>query len=299
MLYPIIDIGSNTVKLSVLDSEKVFAPVPVFFKAVPLGLRGKIHENRLLPEAQEALCSLIAEYKAISSRLTQTPPLAFATASLRGLENAREILQDIENKTGIRVDLIPGESEAYFSFLGARGYHHYKSGFVVDLGGGSTEILSFRGKKVLKCVSLPFGCLTLTRTFFTDGADYEGCRSYIDALLKKNAPRPGGRELLLTGGSAKAVLKYKNTLSGKKNAAIPAKALKEIRENFAAPDSPEKQKLRETLKERFTLVPAAVTVFSAIAEFYRKDSMTVCKCGVREGYLSYHLAGEKKIKKAK
>ena len=46
MLYPIIDIGSNTVKLAVLDEEKLFMQAPVFFKAVPLGLKTKTENGR-------------------------------------------------------------------------------------------------------------------------------------------------------------------------------------------------------------------------------------------------------------
>ena len=111
MLYSIIDIGSNTVKLAVLDGEKIFSPVPVFFKATALGLSSKVENGSLKESAIEELCTLISQYLATARRLTDTTPIAFATASIRGLGNAEEILHRIRTQTGLSVELISGETE--------------------------------------------------------------------------------------------------------------------------------------------------------------------------------------------
>ena len=88
MLYSVIDIGSNTVKLAVLDEERLFFATPAFFKAVPLKLRARAEDGILKQDAVEELCALLKQYASISARLTTTSPLVFATASLRGLKNA-------------------------------------------------------------------------------------------------------------------------------------------------------------------------------------------------------------------
>lgn len=297
MLYPIIDIGSNTVKLAILDEDKIFSQAPVFFKAAPLGLRTKIENNRLKEEAADELCELIDCYVQTAQRLTKTPPIVFATASLRGLENAGEVLRTIRERCKVDAALIDGETEAYYSFLGARGSCPVKGGISVDLGGGSTEILSFRKDRVIHSVSLPFGCLTLYQKFFAEGrSDFDGCSAFVREHLKELAPKMTGNSILLSGGSAKAVLKYKNFLQNKKSFTLGVKQMRKVKSHFDSGAREEKQKIEAVLKDRFRLIPPAVAVFSQIARFYGKDQVFVCRSGVREGCL-FHFLQETKTQK--
>jgi len=290
MLYPIIDIGSNTVKLAVLDADKLFGQAPVFFKAAPLGLKNKTQENRLKDSATNELCKLIESYVETAARLTKIPPIVFATASLRGLENAEEVLQKIRERCKVDATLIDGETEAYFSFLGARGSCPVKGGVSVDLGGGSTEILSFHKDKVIQSVSLPFGCLTLYRTFFSEGkTEFDACCAYVNECLQKFAPKMTGNSILLSGGSAKAVLKYKNFLENKKSFTLGTKQMRRVKNHFETGNGEERAKIESVLKDRFRLIPPAVAVFYQIARFYGKDQVFVCRSGVREGCLFYTL----------
>lgn len=295
MLYPIIDIGSNTVKIAVLDGDNVFSPVPVYFKAVPISLRTKTVTNRLTPEAAEELCRTLKEFALAASRLTDAAPLAFATASLRGLENAPEILRKIREECRFSVELLSGEEEAVCSFLGAKGNRPVKNGISVDLGGGSTEILSFRGGRVTDWTSLPFGCLTLYNAYFTaEPFDRAGCVRLIREALENSAPTFPGAQILLSGGSAKAVLRYKNYLSKKTGNQLRAKDLERIESHYRFGKDAERAYMQNALKDRFRLVMPAVCVFREIARFYRKERFIVCRGGVREGYLFRYLqrAGE-------
>jgi hypothetical protein len=199
-------------------------------------------------------------------------------------------VKTVKEKSGINIEVISGKTEAYYSFLGAKGSASVKGGISVDLGGGSTEILSFRKTKVFSSTSLPFGCLTLYEMFFENGKfDMEGCRAYIKKHLKKYAPRCFGQSLLLSGGSAKAILRYKNILDNKKNFTLQKDHFTKVENHFLEGDEREKKKIEEVLKDRFRLVPPAIAVFSEIASFYRKEQVLVCKSGVREGCLWYHL----------
>ncbi len=286
MLYSVIDIGSNTVKIAVLEEEELFHQMPVFFKAVPLNLRSKVIENRLPDEPVRELSLLIQEFAQISRRLTPNPPIAFATASLRGLENAAEILAEVERKSGVTVRILSGEEEALYSFLGAKGGFSAKAGITVDLGGGSMEILSFCKNKVIDSVSLPFGCLTLYHRFFEEGKnDFDGCCRFVREHLKKSAPKCPGNSILLSGGSAKAVLKYKNILENKKNVSLGNMQMKRVKKHFDRGEPKQKEKIAAILKDRFRLIPPAIAVFSQITAHYRKDQVFVCRYGVREGAL--------------
>ena len=294
MLYPIIDIGSNTVKLSVLDSEQLFTAPPVFFKAQPLGLRSRVADGALLPDAIEELCELLKEYRAIAERLTREEPITFATASLRGLKNQAETVKEIREKTGLVTEVLSGETEAYFSFLGARGGKSHQAGCVVDLGGGSTEILSFRGKKVLKSVSIPFGCLTLYHSYFARGEeDYDSCRKAIRGYFQNDAPVIFGKHVLLSGGSAKAMLKYKNALAERRNSRVTRLQMDHILYHYTHGREQEIEEIRNLLKDRYPLIPPAVCVFQELCDLYGVDEVKVSKNGVREGCLFYHLQKKK------
>lgn len=294
MLYPVIDIGSNTVKIAVLDDENLFKQAPVFFKAVPLNIKSKIVDSRLPQEAIEELSLLIKSFDEIAKRLTSVPPIAFATASLRGLTNMDQVLKRVEEVSGIQVEVIAGETEAYYSFLGARGCVSAKAGISVDLGGGSTELLAFQGNRVVGSVSLPFGCLTLYHAYF-EGEIHKTkeCEEYILSYLNQMAPDLPGNTILLSGGSAKALLRYKNILENKKNCTLTDEHFDLVVNHFYEGDASEKKKIEDILRDRFRLIPPAAAVFSQIMKFYGKDRVLVCRSGVREGCLYHYLEKNK------
>jgi len=290
MLYPVIDIGSNTVKIAVLDEELLFKQAPVFFKAVPLNIKSKIRDLRLPDEAVNELAELIKSFVEIGKRLTKNPPIAFATASLRGLLNMDEVLKRVKEVSGISVEVISGETEAYYSFLGARGCVSAKAGISVDLGGGSTELLAFNGNKVVGSVSLPFGCLTLYHAYFDgDHHNTDACEAFIQKHLAEMAPALPGNNILLSGGSAKAVLRYKNILENKKNCTLTNEHFELVSHHFYNGPSAEKQKIEDVLRDRFRLIPPAAAVFTQIMKYYEKDRVLVCRSGVREGCLFHYL----------
>ncbi len=294
MLYPVIDIGSNTVKIAVLDEEHLFRQAPMFFKAVPLNLKSKIKDGKLGQEDIKELADLILSFREIAQRLTKQPPLAFATASLRGLQNMDQVIRTVKEVSGVHVEVISGETEAYYSFLGAKGCISARSGISVDLGGGSTELLAFVGNRVVGSVSLPFGCLTLYHAFFEDEPHKtRECEAFIRKYLEEMAPELPGNTILLSGGSAKALLRYKNILENKKNCTLTDEHFTLVSNHFYDGDAGEKKKIEEILRDRFRLVPPAAAVFSQIMKFYGKDRVLVCRSGVREGCLYHYLEKNK------
>ena len=296
MLYPIIDVGSNTVKLSVLDEEKIFSAAPVFFKAVPMCLSAAVVNGELPDDVTGRLCEQLREYASISSRLTQNPPLAFATAALRSVTNREAVLDRIQNETKIRIEVLSGEQEAYYSFLGAIGNRDNLSGVTVDMGGGSTEILAFKKGEVLNSVSLPMGCITLFNGYFADGRkSIVPCREEIRSRLSQ-APALPGSSVLLSGGSAKAILCYKNMLDKRNNMQLSRRQMEKVLWHFDHGSEKEHEKVKNVLRDRFRLVPPAVAVFTEILAHYGKEHALVCRSGVREGRLKAYLM-EKNQKK--
>ena len=127
-------------------------------------------------------------------------------------------------------------------------------------------------------------------TYFENGENRFGeCRAFIRSMLASKAPQKIKGELLLCGGSAKAVLKYKNLLENKNNPVIGARQMRSVYRHCQDPASNGYEKMESILKERFRLVPAALAVFEELLDFYALPCARVSKSGVREGRLYAHL----------
>ena len=88
-----------------------------------------------------------------------------STASLRLISNKNEVLEEIERRTGIFVDLISGLEEAKLDFIGATLFTDLDEGVLIDIGGGSTELVSFQDGEMLESFSMPIGSLNTYNRF--------------------------------------------------------------------------------------------------------------------------------------
>ena len=170
MRLGVLDIGSNTVHMLVVDAHPGARPLPAFSHKVDLSLaahleRGntlsRVGETRLTEVVEEAL--RIAEDKGVEDFL------AFATSAVRDAGNGDDVLARIQERTGAAIRVLSGENEARLTFLAARRWFGWSSGrlLVVDIGGGSLEIAVGQDEEPEAVMSLPLGAGRLTRDWFT------------------------------------------------------------------------------------------------------------------------------------
>jgi len=166
MRLGVLDVGSNTVHLLVVDAHQGGRPLPAFSFKAELRLGEHLDENnrltagcsqRLFDFVQEAL--RIAEDKGVHSML------AFATSAVRDAANGDELLGEIEAATNVAIKVLPGADEARLTFLAARRWFGWSSGrlLLLDIGGGSLEIATGQDEEPEHAVSLPLGAGRLTR----------------------------------------------------------------------------------------------------------------------------------------
>jgi len=166
MRLGVLDVGSNTVHLLVVDAHQGGRPLPAFSFKAELRLGEHLDENnrltagcsqRLFDFVQEAL--RIAEDKGVHSML------AFATSAVRDAANGDELLGEIEAATNVAIQVLPGADEARLTFLAARRWFGWSSGrlLLLDIGGGSLEIATGQDEEPEHAVSLPLGAGRLTR----------------------------------------------------------------------------------------------------------------------------------------
>ncbi|HET9137858.1 Ppx/GppA phosphatase family protein [Actinophytocola sp.] len=170
MRLGVLDVGSNTVHLLVVDAHRGAAPIPARSEKSVLRLAERITKNGDLSKAgSEELVRTVAAAATSAKKLGCEDLMAFVTSAVREADNAAEVLSRVTDETGVDLRVLSGEDEARLTFLAARRWYGWSAGrlLVLDIGGGSLEIASGIDEDPDFATSLPLGAGRLTRTRFT------------------------------------------------------------------------------------------------------------------------------------
>ena len=171
MRLGVLDVGSNTVHLLVVDAHQGGRPIPAFSHKAELRLGENIDaHNRLTEDCARRLHEFVLDSLQIAEDKGVHEVLAFATSAVRDAANGDEILAWIQGETGIAIRVLPGPDEARLTFLAARRWFGWSSGrlLLLDIGGGSLEIATGQDEEPDSAVSLPLGAGRLTRDWLPD-----------------------------------------------------------------------------------------------------------------------------------
>jgi exopolyphosphatase/guanosine-5'-triphosphate,3'-diphosphate pyrophosphatase len=166
MRLGVLDVGSNTVHLLVVDAHHGAHPWPAHSEKVVLRLAEQIgRDGALTSSGEDALVAAVAEAKTAAARLTVDDLLAFATSAVRDATNAAHVLGRVRAETGVRLQVLSGAEEARMTFLAVRRWFGWSAGrlLVLDIGGGSLEVAAGIDEDPDIALSLPLGAGRLTR----------------------------------------------------------------------------------------------------------------------------------------
>ncbi|MFC4116165.1 Ppx/GppA phosphatase family protein [Nonomuraea zeae] len=170
MRLGVLDIGSNTVHLLVVDAHRGARPMPAYSHKVDLRLTQYLDEhNRLADEGIERLGAFVEEAVHLAEDKGVEDLLAFATSAVREAANGEQVLAQIDDRCGVHIEVLSGRDEARLTFLAVRRWFGWSSGRLLafDIGGGSLEIAAGVDEEPDVAVSLPLGAGRLTRDWFT------------------------------------------------------------------------------------------------------------------------------------
>ncbi|HEU4422239.1 MAG TPA: Ppx/GppA phosphatase family protein [Pilimelia sp.] len=196
MRLGVLDVGSNTVHLLVVDAYHGAHPWPAHSEKSVLRLAEQIGPDGELTEAgANGLVAAIDEAKAAAARLETEDLLAFATSAVREATNSAEVLARIRTETGVDLQVLPGEEEARLTFLAVRRWFGWSAGrlLVLDIGGGSLEIAAGIDEEPDLALTLPLGAGRLTRDWLGIALDstapppaeaVEELRAYVEQRLE-------------------------------------------------------------------------------------------------------------------
>ncbi|WP_213453799.1 Ppx/GppA phosphatase family protein [Rhizomonospora bruguierae] len=195
MRLGVLDVGSNTVHLLVVDAHRGAHPWPAHSEKAAPRLAEQIGpDGALTPAGADALVGAVADGRAAAVRLETEDLLAFATSAVRDATNASRVLVRVREETGVDLRVLSGEDEARTTFLAVRRWFGWSAGrlLVVDIGGGSLELAAGVDEQPDLALSLPLGAGRLTRRFLGVDVDatappaayaVDELREYVESRL--------------------------------------------------------------------------------------------------------------------
>lgn len=291
MIYGIADVGSNTVRLSIYKCEGGEIRL-LMNRKVMAGLAGYVRHGALTPEGIEVACQTLQGYRSLMDNLELPDLRVFATASLRNISNTEEAVGAVMAATGLRVDVLTGREEAELSFRGAIQNAGLYTGLLADLGGGSTELVSYRNRAIQSACSLSVGSLSLFSKYVSKlhptKEERRAIRRAVEEQLEQFVPQhPPARHICGVGGTVRAACKVANAMFDRPagDRSLDRDELKEMLQRLKKPGRDELRLLLKTVPDRIHTIIPGLLALDTIAKAYGAQTITASACGVREGYL--------------
>lgn len=300
MRMGVLDIGSNTGHLLVVDAFRGGPPVPAHSYKEPLRLTDHLDSGGAISgEGVTQLVKYVLEAKAEAEDKGCTQILAFATSAVRDAANANDVIDAVNTASGLDLEVLAGDDEARLTFLAARRWFGWSSGRlgVFDIGGGSLELAVGSDENPEVASSLPLGAGRLTREWL--GAGHSGA----DLRLHVRTSIAGEAGAILRGGSFD-------------RAVATSKMFRSLARVCGAPSSSEGQYVRRSLRrhdlgpmveqlasmrpddvaalpgvsaDRADQMYAGAIVAAATMDLFDLEELEICPWALREGILLEHL----------
>ena len=300
MRLGVLDVGSNTIHLQVVDTHPGARPNPTFNHKEELRLTEYLNEeNRISDEGIAALRLAIKNAIAHSKSVKTEELLPFATSALREANNGSEIIAAINKDFEIDLQVLTGEEEAKLTFLAARRWFGWSSGrlLVIDIGGGSLEIASGIDESPEVAVTLPLGASRLTKSHlqgdpFT-AKSVRALRDYIETQLESVLPTLVRHEdsdrAIATSKTLRTLARLCGDWYGGNGKNITIDSIRKISTRLAEMDSEERTKLPGVSANRARQIVAGAFVTESVMRNLDLDNLEICPWALREGIVLKYM----------
>ncbi len=304
MRLGVLDVGSNTVHLLVVDAHPGANPLARASHKTPLLLAELLDGGGALTgSGVHRLVAAVAEARRAAERVGVEHVTAFATSALREATNAEGVVSEVLDRTGVRLEVLDGRAEAALTFLAARRWFGWSAGrlLLLDIGGGSLEIATGIDEDAEVAVSLPLGAGRLTRERLPGDPPAPSAVDELDTHVRAQIAHVA-REVTLHGPPDLAVATSKAFRSLARIAgAAPSKEgpyvrralryheLREVRREIAAMPTAKRAKLPGVSSTRAHQLVAGAVVAEAAMDLFGLDEVAICPWALREGVILRQL----------
>lgn len=298
MRVALIDIGSNTVKIGIYRVHEDDSFTKLAYRDEYVGLYAHIQHGEISEKGMNLLVDTLVSFLHFALPYQVDDTLAFATAALRGLTHPEILQAYVLEQTGIWITIISGEQESYYDFLALRSECPAEC-TMLDLGGGSGQILICRNSMCAESVSLPIGSLKLFEQFVSghlpEPDELDRLRAYVRALLQEAFPTGHQTEILyVMSGTARALRKVCSVLHVEKDAILETDTVQDFYDEVFAHPENYMPLLSGVVAERLnTLFPGSFTIME-ICRFFGCQRFYVSERTIKDGFLQAYLDERKR-----
>ena len=294
MRLGVLDVGSNTVHLQVVDTSPGARPNPTFNYKEELKLTQYIQENnQISDEGVEKLRACINRAIQQSASVQTQELLPFATSALREAINGEEVINKINKDFHIDLQVLSGEEEAKLTFLAARRWFGWSSGrlLVIDIGGGSLEMAAGVDESPEIATSLPLGAARLTKDFlsgdpYTDKS-IRALRDHIENKLEQILPtlvkHQDSDRAIATSKTLRTLARLAGDWFDGNGKNIKADAIRKISSKLSEMSTDERAKLPGVSENRASQIVAGAFVAESVMRNLDLAELEVCPWALREG----------------
>jgi exopolyphosphatase/guanosine-5'-triphosphate,3'-diphosphate pyrophosphatase len=302
MRLGVLDIGSNTGHLLVVDASGGAAPMPAYSHKEPLRLAEHLDPSgRVNDDGVEALTAFVASSLVVAEDKGCGEMAAFATSAVRDAVNSDEVLAHVKDITGVDIEVLPGEDEARLTFLAVRRWFGWSSGrlAVFDIGGGSLEVAVGSDERPDVAQSLPLGAARLTREHLSQGLDDDAVRE-LRRTIRAGIARDAGAITRAAPDHSVATSKTFRSLARICGAApsgdgplvrrvLDAAVLRETIPKLLEMSAEEVAELPGVSSSRAHQVVAGALVADAVMDLFDLAELEICPWALREGIILERL----------
>lgn len=300
MRMGVLDIGSNTGHLLVVDAHRGAAPLPAFSQKESLRLAEHLDGDGAVDRTGiDALVKFVREAKVIAEDKGCETIRAFATSAVRDAINADKVLDVVQEETEVELTVLPGGDEARLTFLAVRRWFGWSSGrmIVFDIGGGSLEIAAGTDEVPDVAQSLQLGAARLSRDWFDSGPADPGRVRELRKHVRAEVARDAG-DVLRMGPADHAIATSKTFRSlaricgaaGSKEGPyarrfLPREELANWLPELTAMTPKQIAKLPGVGSTRAHQIAAGAVVADAVLDLFELPELEVCPWALREGVI--------------
>lgn len=302
-----LDVGSNTVHLLVVDAHRGGHPSPMSSTKSVLRLAEQIDaDGKLSKRGEQKLIESVEEFTHIARTSGCEQIMAFATSAVRDATNSDEVLDRVFVETGVRVEVLSGIDEARLTSLAVRRWYGWSAGRILalDIGGGSLEMSNGVDEEPDVALSLPLGAGRLTREWLPDDPPDRRriavLRDWLDAEL-----RPAAKELREAGipdlavGTSKTFRSLARLTGAAPSGAGPrvkrqltSSGLRQLIAFISRMTRDDRAELEGVSSDRAGQLVAGALVAEAAMRELSIDTLEICPWALREGVILRRLDSE-------
>ncbi|MHC5263004.1 Ppx/GppA family phosphatase [Streptomyces sp. UC4497] len=304
MRLGVLDVGSNTVHLLVVDAHPGARPLPAHSHKAELRLAQLLDDRGAIgQDGVDLLIGTVREAMEAAEDKGVEELLPFATSAVREASNADDVLARVKDATGVELRVLSGEEEARLTFLAARRWFGWSAGrlLVLDIGGGSLEIAYGIDEEPDAAVSLPLGAGRLTAGWLpgdpADPDDVKALRRHARAQIARTVgefARFGAPDHVV---ATSKTFKQLARLAGAARSAeglyvqreLKRKSLEDWVPQLAAMTVQERSELPGVSEGRAGQLLAGALVAEGAMDLFAVETLEICPWALREGVILRHL----------